>query len=48
MDRPDVRGREAILKVHVKNVKLDESVDLRKVAAITSGFVGARSVESGQ
>ncbi|MGI6419260.1 MAG: ATP-dependent zinc metalloprotease FtsH [Thermoguttaceae bacterium] len=41
VDRPDVRGREAILKVHVKNVKLDESVDLRKVAAITSGFVGA-------
>jgi cell division protease FtsH len=41
VDRPDVRGREAILKVHVKNVKLDEQVDLRQVAAITSGFVGA-------
>ena len=41
VDRPDVRGREAILKVHVKNVKLDEAVDLKKVAAITSGFVGA-------
>jgi cell division protease FtsH len=41
VDRPDVRGREAILKVHVKNVKLDESVDVRKIAAITSGFVGA-------
>ena len=41
VDRPDVRGREAILKVHVQNVKLDESVDLRAVAAITSGFVGA-------
>ncbi|MHB8903292.1 MAG: ATP-dependent zinc metalloprotease FtsH, partial [Thermoguttaceae bacterium] len=41
VDRPDVRGREAILKVHVKNVKLNENVDLRKVAAITSGFVGA-------
>ena len=41
VDRPDVRGRESILKVHVKNVKLDEAVDLKKVAAITSGFVGA-------
>jgi cell division protease FtsH len=41
VDRPDVRGREAILKVHVQNVKLDESVDLSKVAAITPGFVGA-------
>jgi cell division protease FtsH len=41
VDRPDVRGREAILKVHVKNVKLDEEVDLKQVAAITSGFVGA-------
>jgi cell division protease FtsH len=41
VDRPDVRGREAILKVHVKNVKLGEEVELRQVAAITSGFVGA-------
>src|SRR5919201_957604 len=41
VDRPDIRGREAILKVHVKNVKLDPSVDLREVAAITPGFVGA-------
>ncbi|MGQ9575583.1 MAG: ATP-dependent zinc metalloprotease FtsH [Thermoguttaceae bacterium] len=41
VDRPDVRGREAILKVHVKDVKLDESVDLKQIAAITSGFVGA-------
>ncbi len=41
VDRPDVRGRESILKVHVKNVKLNEDVDLKKVAAITSGFVGA-------
>jgi len=41
VDRPDIRGREAILKVHIKNVKLDESVDPRKVAGITSGFVGA-------
>jgi len=41
VDRPDVRGREAILKVHVKEVKLDESVALKDVAAITPGFVGA-------
>jgi cell division protease FtsH len=41
VDRPDIRGREAILQVHVKNVKLDASVDLSKVAAITPGFVGA-------
>jgi cell division protease FtsH len=41
VDRPDVRGREQILRVHVQNVKLDESVVLREVAAITSGFVGA-------
>ncbi|MCA9220226.1 MAG: ATP-dependent zinc metalloprotease FtsH [Planctomycetales bacterium] len=41
VDRPDVRGREAILKVHVKSVKLDDSTDLQQVASITSGFVGA-------
>jgi cell division protease FtsH len=41
VDRPDIRGREAILKVHVKNVKLDESVDLRQIGSITPGFVGA-------
>ncbi|REJ68498.1 MAG: ATP-dependent zinc metalloprotease FtsH [Planctomycetota bacterium] len=41
VDRPDIRGREAILKVHVKRVKLDEEVDLAKIAAITSGFCGA-------
>lgn len=41
VDRPDIRGREAILKVHVKSVKLDDSVDLADVAGITPGFVGA-------
>ncbi len=41
VDRPDVRGREKILEVHVQNVKLDESVNLKEVARITSGFVGA-------
>jgi cell division protease FtsH len=41
IDRPDVRGREAILKVHVKGVKLGGDADLAKVAALTPGFVGA-------
>ena len=41
VDRPDIRGREAILRVHVKDVKLDESVKLKEVAGMTSGFVGA-------
>jgi len=41
VDRPDVGGREEILKVHVKNVKLDDMVELKEVASITSGFVGA-------
>src|SRR5210317_1463204 len=41
IDRPDLRGREAILKVHTKEVKLGPDVDLAKVAALTPGFVGA-------
>ena len=41
VDRPDVRGREAILRVHVLNVKLDPNVDIFQIARITSGFVGA-------
>src|SRR5262249_5472295 len=41
VDRPDVVGREAILKVHVRNVKLGPDVDLRRVAALTPGSVGA-------
>jgi len=41
VDRPDIRGREAILKVHVQNVKLDDTVDLSDIAGITPGFVGA-------
>lgn len=41
VDRPDIRGREAILKVHAKHVKLDPSIDLSEIASITSGFVGA-------
>ncbi|MFM9965585.1 MAG: ATP-dependent zinc metalloprotease FtsH [Planctomycetaceae bacterium] len=41
VDRPDIRGREAILKVHVKKVKVDESVDISRLARISPGFVGA-------
>ena len=41
VDRPDVHGREAILKVHVGKIQLDEAVNLKEVAGITSGFVGA-------
>jgi cell division protease FtsH len=41
VDRPDINGREAILKVHVRHVKLGEDVDLRRVAGLTPGTVGA-------
>ena len=39
--RPDVKGREEILKVHAKSKKLDDSVDLKLIARSTSGFTGA-------
>jgi cell division protease FtsH len=41
VDRPDVAGREAILKVHVRHVKIGKNVDLRHVASLTPGSVGA-------
>ncbi len=41
VDRPDLIGREAILRIHSTAVKLDEGVDLSKVARSTPGFVGA-------
>jgi cell division protease FtsH len=41
VDRPDILGREAILKVHARNVRLGEDVDLRRVASLTPGTVGA-------
>src|SRR5687768_12249083 len=41
VDKPDVKGREEVLKIHVRNVKLDPSIDLRKIAARTAGFAGA-------
>ncbi len=41
VDRPDIKGREEILEVHVRGVKVAENVDLKVVAARTPGFVGA-------
>jgi cell division protease FtsH len=41
VDRPDLPGREAILRIHAKTVKLGEEVDLSRVARGTPGFVGA-------
>ncbi|MCX5817388.1 MAG: ATP-dependent zinc metalloprotease FtsH [Proteobacteria bacterium] len=41
VDRPDIKGREEILKVHVKGVKVADDVDLSVIAARTPGFVGA-------
>ncbi len=41
VDKPDVRGREAILRIHVKHVKLASDVNLHVVAARTAGFAGA-------
>ncbi len=41
VDRPDLRGREAILKVHTRGVALDKTVELRVLASRTPGFTGA-------
>jgi len=41
IDKPDIADREAILKVHMKNLKLDKEVDVKKLAAQTPGFAGA-------
>jgi cell division protease FtsH len=41
VDRPDVNGREAVLKVHARNKPLDESVNLKNIAMRTPGFSGA-------
>ena len=41
IDRPDLRGREEILKVHVRKIKLSKSVDLKSIARQTPGFSGA-------
>ena len=41
VDKPDIKGREEVLRIHVRNVKLSPEVDLKKVAARTAGFAGA-------
>ena len=41
VDKPDVIGREAIFKVHLKPIKISEDVDIQKLAAQTPGFAGA-------
>ena len=41
VDRPDLKGREAILKIHAQEVKLGDNVDLNAIATRTPGFVGA-------
>jgi len=41
IDKPDIVGREAIFKVHLKPIKLHENVDAKKLAAQTPGFAGA-------
>ncbi|MDR1285556.1 MAG: ATP-dependent zinc metalloprotease FtsH [Campylobacteraceae bacterium] len=41
VDRPDLKGRLAILQVHVKDIKLAKNVDLEEIAKMTVGFAGA-------
>ncbi|HEY9763752.1 MAG TPA: ATP-dependent zinc metalloprotease FtsH [Trichocoleus sp.] len=41
VDRPDLKGREAILNIHSRDVKLSETVDLKAIATRTPGFAGA-------
>jgi cell division protease FtsH len=41
VDKPDIRGREDILRIHVKTVKIADNVELKVVAARTAGFAGA-------
>lgn len=41
IDKPDVKGREAIFKVHLKPIKVSEEVDIHKLAEQTPGFAGA-------
>ena len=41
VDKPDINGREAVLRIHTRNVKVAPDVDLRVIAARTAGFAGA-------
>ena len=48
VDRPDKQGRVAILRVHIKKIKLDPGVELDAIAAITPGFSGADLAKPGE
>ncbi len=48
VDKPDLKGRVDILKVHAKDVRMDESVDLEAIALATSGAVGSPTCEYDQ
>jgi cell division protease FtsH len=41
VDKPDKKGREEILKIHVRKVRMEKDVDLEKIAGMTPGFAGA-------
>jgi len=41
VDRPDKKGREEIIKVHIKKIKYEKSVSIEEIASLTSGFTGA-------
>ncbi|MEW6670998.1 MAG: ATP-dependent zinc metalloprotease FtsH [Thermodesulfobacteriota bacterium] len=41
VDRPDKKGREEILKVHLKNIRTRENLDIEKIAGMTAGMTGA-------
>jgi AFG3 family protein len=41
IDKPDIKGREAIFKVHLKGIKIEANLDVKKLAAQTPGFAGA-------
>jgi len=41
VDRPDRKGREAILRIHLKKIKYDENLDIERLANMTPGMVGA-------
>lgn len=41
VDRPDIGGREEILNVHLQKIRMGDDVDVKRIASITSGFVGA-------
>ena len=44
VERPDLKGRIDVLKVHAKNVCMDETVDFKEIALATSGAVGSDQI----